>query len=601
MKQSFKLCLSLGLLFGFGLSPVSAYASWDPYENLRIALGNWTPTTIFKIESSDVSGENYKFIKGDSTQIFLELEKKKAELLFFKKQIKQLEDCRVQSCLKIVENTEGTTTNIALSVEEIGKALEKLNTEFTTLDRFITYAEKKLVEELPKIKLALEVEILGGKTELKDLKDNIKNMINSGEVVPIGKASEYFEIKTPDTWNEGNPSFQFAGTAIEVKDKLQEAQLEVSNKFEELTGIKAIFSENGNSFYFDVSRVSNNKVVTNDHGTYWIGIQPDTPQAEIDAYAAIKGVMFANFLANEKIIDAALFKPVDQRTDLEKNVIKASLEEAQKNLEIQIKQRESTIRNAQIGLTLYSPTLLQEKNDLISGLESAELDVVSKQKLETRIQYIDEYLADLSDYAQGRTNSDCSSGVCSAKFDGGALEIARLAQRISELAPESAQTIIKTVSIQSIEQANYEVESRFLESKLAEANLALNYRIKEAEEWQNSAVSAAQESIQQIVNDYNARKDAVQKMIISVTNEYIASGTDPALAQQMAESKFDGILPQLQGQEKVALEGASQWYESLNQGSLSDIAISKFGLDQVQDKIESIEKEIKSLTVPGIE
>ena len=54
-------------------------------------------------------------------------------------------------------------------------------------------------------------------------------------------------------------------------------------------------------------------------------------------------------------------------------------------------------------------------------------------------------------------------------------------------------------------------------------------------------------------------------------------------------------------QEKAALEGALQWYESVNQESLSDIAISKFGLDQVQDKIEFIEKELNSLTKPGTE
>lgn len=601
VKLSFKLCLLLGVLLGFGLSPISAYASWDPYENLRIALGNWTPAAIYKIESSDVSGEDYKFIKGDSTQIFLELEKKKAELLFFKNQIEQLKDCRVQSCFKIVENTEGTTTSITLSIEEIEKALEKLNTEFTTLDRFITYAENKLVKELPKIKLALEVEILDGKTELRDFRENIKNMISSGEIVPLGKATEYFEIKTPDTWNQYNPPFQFSGTAIEVKDRLQEAQLKVSKKFEELTGVQAIFSENGNGVYLDVSRVADNKVITNDHGVHWIGLQSDSSQAEIEAYTAIKGLTIANALANEKIIEAALFKPADQRSDLEKNVINTSLVEAQKYLEIFIKQRENNIKSAQLSLAYISPALLQEKNKLISALESTELDVIFKQQFETRIQYIDEYLGNLSEMAQGLNQSNCSSGVCSEKFDGDALEIARLAQRISELAPESAKTIIETISNQSIEQVNFEVKSRFLETKLVEAQIALDNRIKEAQEWQNSAVNTAQENIQRIMNYYNAQKNAAQEKIILVTNEYIASGTDPALAKQMAESKFDGIMPQLEGQEKVELKGASQWYESLNQESLSDIAISKFGLDQVQDKIESIEKEINSLTVSGTE
>lgn len=76
MKFGYKSYLSLGLLVVFFLQPVNVNASWDPYENLRIALGNWTPTPIFKIENSSEFDENYKFIKGNATEIFFELEEK---------------------------------------------------------------------------------------------------------------------------------------------------------------------------------------------------------------------------------------------------------------------------------------------------------------------------------------------------------------------------------------------------------------------------------------------------------------------------------------------------------------------------------------------
>jgi hypothetical protein len=596
MKFCYKSCLSLGLLAGLFLQPVNVNASWDPYENLRIALGNWTPTPIFKIENSSEFDENYKFIKGNATEVFFELEQKKAELLMLVSQIQQIKDCKLQTCYTITEDANGEILQKQISIQEIDKSLEKLTTEFNSLDKFIGYAEKKLINELPKIKLALDVEILGGKTELRELRDNIKNMIRGGEVVPIGKATEYIEIKPSETW--GIDSFQFSGTVLEVTKRLMEAKVEVSKRYEQLTGIKAVFSEYGNNIAWDTSNASRPN-----------GISEDSTPEEYQSYVALKELSIVNYVANQKIIEGALFKSIDQRTDLEKNVMQARITETKEILKDLIKQRELGILMAKAEFEKSQPVLVEKKTELVEVLERLRTDpATSNEKIaeyENLIKNTEYQIISLQNRIEAKNTSSDGGATW---YDGASESINNYLEELQKLTPESATVEVKTL----IDQVSKSIDKEYSQyshiNRLNELNTGLfnaqeyfRTATEQAKEWQASAVNAAKENIQSIQNYWAAQKDATQENITSITNQYIAQGTDPVLARQWAESKFDGALPQLIAQEKAALEGALQWYESVNQESLSDIAISKFGLDQVQDKIEFIEKELNSLTKPGTE
>lgn len=578
MKSAPRCCVLLGLLVGLVLQPTNAFASWDPYENLRIALGNWTPTPIFKIESANDAGDSYQYIKGNSTEIFIELERKKAELLMLVIQIQQLEECKVQTCLKIGEEVNGMTINTEFSLDEINSSLEKLNMKYTVLDKFILYAENKLVSELPNIKLALDVEVLGGKTELRDFRDNIKNMITRGEVTPIGKASEYIEIKTTTPWSIHN--FQFSGTVAEVTNRLNEAKTEVSKNYENLTGIKAIFSTFGNKIMWDVSSA------TTPNGNAY------STQSEMIAYSALKELSVANGYAKAKIIESALFKPVDQRSELEKNVIKANFDEVKENLEIFIKQREGNIKSAQLILAREMPKLLQEKNNLIVALDSTKLDLVSKQYMETRVQYIDEYLGSMSDSAQGRNTSDCSSGVCGARFDGEAPVIARLSQQLRELSPESAEKIIETVSDQSIKQANYEAESRFFENELAQAKLTLNDSTKNANDWVRNQVDNIDKVLTGLGSYFDQQIINSRDQIVQIINEYISKGQTVEEAKSSVESKFAGVIEKLEADKQMALDNAMS---SFSEENLINTAKDKFGIETLVEQIGILEQNLDSI------
>ena len=580
MKFAPKYCVSLGLLVGLVLQPTNANASWDPYENLRIALGNWTPTPIFKVESSSDADGSYQFIKGNATEIFIELGRKKAELLMLVTQIQQLEECKVQACLKIVEETSGMTTNTKISLDEINNSLEKLNLKYTVLDKFVLYVENKLVSELPNIKLALDVEIRGGKTELRDYRDNIKNMISSGKVTPIGKADEYIEIKTATPWS--NHNFEFSGTVTEVANMLKEAKTEVSKNYENLTGIKAIFSEFGNKIVWDVSSAKNP-----------IGFNFST-DSELAAYSALKELSVANYYAQKKIIESALFKPVDQRSELESSIIKTNIDEVKENLEIFIKQRERNIKFAELILAKETPKLLQEKNDLIGALDSnkLDLDLISKQKIETRIQYIDEYLSSLSESIQGRNFSDCSSGVCEARIDGDAREIARLSQQLRELAPENAEKIINTVSDQSIKQANYEAQSGFFENELAQAKLALNDRTKNANDWVQNQLDNTGKAVAELGSYFDQQIVNSRNQMAQIINEYISKGQTEEEAKSSVESKFAGIIERLEADKQTALDNATS---SFSEKNLIDTAKDKFGIETLVEQIGILEQNLDSI------
>ena len=438
------------------MQTANANQTWDPYENLRIALGNWTPTPIYKIESNEKIEGEYKFIKGDATGIFLALEKKKAEMLFLNSQIKQLEDCKTQTCTKVIENDIGVNLNELITASEIELSIRNLQNEINGLDKFIKYAENKLINELPKIKLAVSVEILEGKSELIDLRDNINEMIQNGSVKPIGKALEYIEIKIED-WSgiQGADKFNFSGNIIEVTKMLEDAKKNVSETYERISGVKAIFSELGNKISWDYTNATAPNGIT----------EQSTPE-QINAYSDLKLLSQANYTAQKKIIDNALFKPVDQRTDLEKNIIQANINELKESLSVYIKQSQTGILTSKVLLKYEEADLIKEKNDLIQSqlLKGVNSDV------EKRIENIDKYLGELHSFSQGLTVKNCDPDgiICGPLYNADADAITSLTETLRELAPEEANQILKTVSEQTMNQVEADVakfESEILERK----------------------------------------------------------------------------------------------------------------------------------------
>jgi chromosome segregation ATPase len=255
------------------------------------------------------------------------------------------------------------------------------------------------------------------------------------------------------------------------------------------------------------------------------------------------------------------------------------------------------------------PVLVEKKTELVEVLERLRTDpATSNEKIaeyENLIKNTEYQIISLQNRIEAKNTSSDGGATW---YDGASESINNYLEELQKLTPESATVEVKTL----IDQVSKSIDKEYSQyshiNRLNELNTGLfnaqeyfRTATEQAKEWQASAVNSAKENIQSIQNYWAAQKDATQENITSITNQYIAQGTDPVLARQWAESKFGGALPQLIAQEKAALEGALQWYESVNQESLSDIAISKFGLDQVQDKIEFIEKELNSLTKPGTE
>jgi hypothetical protein len=595
--------VAIAVLFVLFLSPLPhSNASWDPYENLRIALGNWTPTPIFKIESSNQTDGAYIYIKGNSTQIFTELEKKKAELLFLSTQIQQLNECKITICYKIVENTDGLTTSSPLTNAEIDESLNKLIYEQKILDKFIDYAELKLINKLPQIKLALEVEIIGGKTELKDFRDNIITMINSGEIKPLGKAQDFIEIKLSDAYpnTQFQNSFEFSGTINQIKEKLDEAKLKVSETLENLTGIRAVFSEFGGKISWDIS-----------NATSWVGITEETPKAQVDAYVALKELSVFNYYAEKKIIEGALFKPTDQRTELENKIIQANTSNIKNALEIILKQKELGKMISAQQLEKFAPSLLANRDEAVKIIESLKNDsqmpgeIRDKKILEYDeiLKSIDDRLSTLRHQAEGKNHSK-DGGI--TWYDGDTEIINEYLDQLRILSPESSDSEIKSI-VDQVNQAvgsdfaKYEYTNRLSELELGLSN-ARNYleeNTRAAKEWQVEAIAQAQKNISEIKDYWESLKNNAIDAIARIANDYEAQGLSKEEAIKLAEIKYTGVLPNLETQEKQALDGATKWYESIAssvvQESLSEIAIQKFGLDQVQEKIEFIQDEIDTL------
>jgi hypothetical protein len=377
-----------------------------------------------------------------------------------------------------------------------------------------------------------------------------------------------------------------------------EAKVEVSKRYEQLTGIKAVFSEYGNNISWDTSNASRPN-----------GISEDSTPEEYQSYVALKELSIVNYVANQKIIEGALFKSIDQRTNLEKKVMQARITETKEILKDLIKQRELGILMAKAEFEKSQPVLVEKKTELVEVLERLRTDpATSNEKIaeyENLIKNTEYQIISLQNRIEAKNTSSDGGATW---YDGASESINNYLEELQKLTPESATVEVKTL----IDQVSKSIDKEYSQyshiNRLNELNTGLfnaqeyfRTATEQAKEWQASAVNSAKENIQSIQNYWAAQKDATQENITSITNQYIAQGTDPVLARQWAESKFGGALPQLIAQEKAALEGALQWYESVNQESLSDIAISKFGLDQVQDKIEFIEKELNSLTKPGTE
>lgn len=591
------LRLFLGLTLCVFFQSAKANATWDPYENLRIALGNWTPTPIFKIERTDETSSGYKFIKGSSTEIFEELEKKKAELFILADKIKQLKECQVQTCYKVVQDSNGTVSTEQISNIEINKSLDVLDIEFKSLDKFINYAENKLITELPKIKLALDVEILGGKTELRDLRDNVKNMITNGEITPIGRAIDMIEIESKDVF--GGQTFQISGTLSEVANKLKEAKNQVSKTYENLTGIKAIFSEFGGGLTWDFSQATRPS-----------GISEDSTPEEVDAYVALKELSNVNYVATNKIIEGALFKPVEQRTEFEKNVVQERLAEVKNHLYETIIQRESHILIAKEMYAKYHPGLVEEKNNYVEALQKLKNDpLATNEKIaayEGLIKQKEERIASLQRQVEGKTygkpidpsNPNNSDETPMIWYDGNAQIIKERIDELQKLSPETAIDIINIINSAAAVGVEAAVTKHIYNTNSQDLQNAKNILIdlkENALNWQTLEVNAAKERIQSQQNYWNAQKDAVKENITMITNQYIEQGTDPVLAREWAESKFTGVVQNLEAQERTAIEGHTKWLDSLNSvdpEGISAIYKEKFGIDKIVEQVQTLEKTV---------
>jgi len=568
-----------GVLFVLFLSPLPhSNASWDPYENLRIALGNWTPTPIFKIESSNQTDGAYNYIKGNSTQIFTELEKKKAELLFLSTQIQQLNECKITICYKIVENTDGLTTSSPLTNAEIDESLNKLIYEQKILDKFIDYAELKLINKLPQIKLALEVEIIGGKTELKDFRDNIITMINSGEIKPLGKAQDFIEIKLSEAYpnNQFQNSFEFSGTINQIKEKLDEAKLKVSETLENLTGISAVFSEFGGKISWDIS-----------NATSWVGITEETPKAQVDAYVALKELSVFNYYAEKKIIENAILKPFETRSEIEKNIIQAHIIGIQDEIRRAMKERNYSILNAKF--ILNSTTLYSEKNELLkfidlyseNGMGDFEEKITNARQ---RIAQIDAFVEQMKNTAEGKTLS-LDGGV--TWIDGYAESFNQSITELQKLTPESAQSILETIQLDSAENTESEFKiilSQKYENEILKLNQELQKARKDAEEWVQTTIKNQNIDVNK---QYDAQISLWNDEITKIKNQYISQGSTEEQAQKWAESKFDGIFEKIELDRQAAIQYQEQ---------LEIDANSKFGVETIAEQISNLEEKLESLT-----
>jgi hypothetical protein len=312
---------------------------------------------------------------------------------------------------------------------------------------------------------------------------------------------------------------------------------------------------------------------------------------------ALKELSVINYYAEKKIIDGALFKPIDQRTELENKVIQANTINLRNSLETMLKQRELTRMLGAQQLRELAPDLLAKRDDTLKSIESLTSDsqipseIKDKDilKLSEQVKNIDDALANFQRMAEGKTTSS-DGGL--TWYDGTTNEINERLNELRTLDPEKSNSEINSI----VDRVNKSVSIELAENKLSRLQYELSQNTQAANDWQKSAVTEAQKNIVRTKEYWESRKSEVNEAINKITSEYISLGIDSKQARFDAESKYSGVLPQIQAQEKNQLDSATSWLESVSGDGLSEVAISKFGLDKTQDKINSVEQEIKSLS-----
>jgi len=403
------------------------YDWWDQYRTVQI--------------SRTESDGSLSFISGKPTEIYQELDEKKAELLLFINRINELEDCKLNLCFKVVV-IDDIESQIPISQIEIQESIDLLSVKAKTLSSFISYAEGKIVKVLETLVVRIDADIDGRSFMLEDLRSNIVELVNENKITPINKSQDVIKIKLPESW-EGKREFEFSGTVTEVLNSLKNVQDIVSNKYQEITGIKVLFNDIGG-----VKWDSNSS-------TYQTGITSGTSKEEFDAYVAVKELSIAKAEAAKQIIEKALLKPISERSDYEKSLISQKVQSNLDLLKVFNKQFLSNTLSLGFLYEYESPKLASEKEALdIKRNEILNCNCFSEKEkqenlnyIQQRLNYIDEYLNKISPEAISEQNQRNEIPA-----------IDNLIDEIRTLNPETAEQDINRALEESEQSALVEVE-----------------------------------------------------------------------------------------------------------------------------------------------
>lgn len=403
------------------------YDWWDQYRTVQISR-------------TETDG-SLSFISGKPTEIYQELDEKKAELLLFINRINELEDCKLNQCFKVVviDNVE---SQIPISQIEIQESIDLLSKEAKTLSSFIAYAEDKIMNVLENLVVRIDSDIDGRSFMLEDLRSNIVELVNENKIIPINKSQDVIKIKLPENW-EGKREFEFSGTVTEVVNSLRNVENRVSEQYEEVTGIKVLFNDLGGVIW-DLSSARTDP-----------GIGENTSKEEYDAYVALKELTIAKGNAANQVIEKALLKPISERSDYEKSLISQKVQSNLDLLKVFNKQFLSNTLSLGFLYEYQSPKLASEKEALdIKRNEILNCNCFSEKEkqenlnnIQQRLNYIDEYLKNISPEAISEQNQRNEIPA-----------IDNLIDEIRTLNPETAEQDIDRALEESERSALVEVE-----------------------------------------------------------------------------------------------------------------------------------------------
>jgi hypothetical protein len=339
----------------------------------------------------------------------------------------------------VIDNVE---SQIPISQIEIQESIDVLSKEATTLSSFIAYAEDKIVKVLETLVMRIDADIDGRSFMLEDLRSNIVELVNENKIIPINKSQDVIKIKLPESW-EGKREFEFSGTVTEVVNSLRNVENRVSERYEEVTGIKVLFNDLGGVIW-DLSSARTDP-----------GIGENTSKEEYDAYVALKELTIAKGNAANQVIEKALLKPISERSDYEKSLISQKVQSNLDLLKVFNKQFLSNTLSLGFLYEYQSPKLASEKEALdIKRNEILNCNCFSEKEkqenlnnIQQRLNYIDEYLKNISPEAISEQNQRNEIPA-----------IDNLIDEIRTLNPETAEQDIDRALEESERSALVEVE-----------------------------------------------------------------------------------------------------------------------------------------------